>query len=183
MFRNWVSLGLSGVAGVSLLLIAPVLSESVSVEAANENSIATELSDELSAEAQIRQLTHQWFSAWSPGSGSIDWDAMGELFVQEAGKLLVFDDADGQVVVLESWEDYRDTWEPFMAQFSEWQIEPEGDVHVLTSGNLATTSFTLTGGGAAQDGSEISFRQRGTHVWQHRNGRWEIVHEHLTTDR
>ncbi|MEO0948228.1 MAG: nuclear transport factor 2 family protein [Cyanobacteria bacterium J06641_5] len=130
----------------------------------------------------IRQLTQQWFAAWSPGATSIDWDAMGELFVREPGRLLVFDDAGDRVVVLESWEDYRSTWEPFMVQFATWQVAPEGEIRVLVDGNLATTTFTLAGGGTDREGNVVRFRQRGTHVWQRSNGRWEIVREHLTTD-
>ncbi|MEL6320378.1 MAG: nuclear transport factor 2 family protein [Cyanobacteria bacterium J06626_14] len=133
-------------------------------------------------EAEIRQLTTEWFAAWSPGQGSVDWDAMGELFVQEPDELLVFDDAGGSVVVLTSWEDYRATWEPFMEQFTEWQIEPEGEIHVNVDGDLAATVFTLTGGGIDQNQNPIEFRQRATHIWQRKGDRWLIVHEHLTTD-
>ncbi|MEM9218796.1 MAG: nuclear transport factor 2 family protein [Cyanobacteria bacterium P01_F01_bin.150] len=141
-------------------------------------------SDEMAAsgEMAIRQLTAEWFAAWSPGKGSVDWDAMGQLFAQQPGDLLVFDDADGSVVVLTSWADYRATWEPFMEQFVEWQIESEGDIHIRVDGNLATSVFTLMGGGVDQSGGLVEFRQRATHIWQRMGYRWVIVHEHLTTD-
>lgn len=128
------------------------------------------------------QLTQQWFDLWSPGKEPMDWDAMSQLFTQAPGKLLVFDDAGGKVVVLESWADYRNTWEPFMAQFKQWQVAPEGEVRVIVDGNLATTTFTLAGGGVDQEGNTVQFRQRGTHVWQRIDNRWVIVHEHLTTE-
>ncbi|MEB3356133.1 MAG: nuclear transport factor 2 family protein [Synechococcales bacterium] len=133
-------------------------------------------------EAQIRQLTAQWFAAWSPGRASIDWDKMGQLFAQVPGELSVFDDAGGSVVVLNSWSEYRATWEPFMEQLSEWQIEPEGEIQVMLDGDLATTTFTLVGGGTNQAGDSISFRQYGTHIWRRMGDRWALVHEHLTTD-
>ena len=132
-------------------------------------------------EAEIRQLTAQWFAAWSPGAERIDWEAMSTLFMQEPGALLVFDDAGDSMVVLESWTEYRATWEPFMEQFSEWQIAPEGEIRVIVDGDLATTVFTLAGGGRDQAGKAIQFRQWGTHVWQRIDNRWVIVHEHLTT--
>lgn len=135
-----------------------------------------------SEEATVRQLTQQWFDLWSPGKEPMDWDAMSQLFTQDPGRLLVFDDAGGKVVVLESWIDYRATWEPFMAQFTEWQVAPEGEVRVIVDGDLATTMFTLAGGGVDQDGNTVKFRQRGTQVWQQVDDRWVIVHEHLTTD-
>lgn len=135
-----------------------------------------------SNEDAIRQLTQQWFDLWSPGKDPMDWDAMSQLFTQEPGKLLVFDDAGGKVVVLENWEDYRTTWEPFMTQFTEWQVAPEGEVRVIVDGDLATTIFTLAGGGIDRDGNTVKFRQRGTHVWQRVGDLWVIIHEHLTTD-
>lgn len=178
MSRSFLYLGLSSVVSLGLVLSdlpnADVAMAEVIQPAPTENQLPQ------SDETQIRQLTAQWFAVWSPGRNPMDWNAMGELFAQS--ELLVFDDAGGRVVVLTSWDDYRTTWEPFMAQFSEWQIEPEGDIQIRVDGNLATTVFTLTGGGVDQEGNAISFRQRGTHIWQRTGERWEIVHEHLTTD-
>ncbi|MEM9482655.1 MAG: nuclear transport factor 2 family protein [Cyanobacteria bacterium P01_F01_bin.116] len=178
MSRSFLYLGLSGLAGLSLVLSDLPKADLAMAEVVQP--VPTENQMIPSDEAQIRQLTSQWFATWSPGPNPMDWDAMGELFAQS--ELLVFDDAGGRVVVLTSWDDYRATWEPFMAQFSEWQIEPEGDIQVRVAGDLATTVFTLTGGGIDQEGNAISFRQRGTHIWQRTGDRWAIVHEHLTTD-
>lgn len=173
--------GLSGLVSSSLVLGGWTMPTTVRA-AETIPSATSEIRAQASDEAEIRQLTAQWFATWSPGRGSVDWDAMGELFVQEPGELLVFDDAGGSVVVLTSWEDYRATWEPFMAQFTEWQIEPEGEVQVMVDGDLATVVFTLTGGGVDQEGNAVEFRQRATHIWRRIDGRWFIVHEHLTTD-
>ncbi|MEO0378275.1 MAG: nuclear transport factor 2 family protein, partial [Cyanobacteria bacterium P01_A01_bin.17] len=112
-------------------------------------------------ETTIRQLTQQWFELWSPGKDPMDWEAMGQLFAQDPGELLVFDDAGGKVVVLQSWKDYRTTWEPFMEQFTDWQVKPEGEIRVIVEGDLATTMFTLAGGGIDQEGNAVEFRQRG----------------------
>lgn len=155
--------------------IAPLESLTLSEQS---SAIASDKTDE----DAIRQLTQQWFKLWSPGKAAIDWDAMGKLFTQTPGELLVFDDADSNVVVLKNWVDYPATWKPFMEKFTEWRIEPEGEIRVIVEGDLATTMFTLTGGGVDRKGNAINFRQRGTHVWQRRNDRWVIVHEHLTTD-
>ncbi|MEO1295987.1 MAG: nuclear transport factor 2 family protein [Cyanobacteria bacterium J06636_16] len=181
MTQSYWRSGLLGFAGLGLIL--GVATVPVAVRARSiPDAVVAETSAQSSDEMQIRQLTEQWFAIWSPGREPMDWEAMGELFVQEPGELLVFDDAGGSVVVLNSWADYRATWEPFMEQFSDWRIEPEGEIRVMVDGDLATTVFTLTGGGLDQEGNTVSFRQRGTHIWQRIDDRWVIVHEHLTTD-
>lgn len=177
MKKHWMNVLIAAVISTGAVAILPTAISDFGVLALPEH--VAEAKDE---EASIQQLTQRWFKLWSPGTDPMDWDAMSQLFTQEPGKLLVFDDAGGKVVVLESWEDYRATWEPFMEKFAEWKVEPEGDVRIIVEGNLATTMFTLTGGGVDQEGKTVNFRQRGTHVWQRWNGRWVIVHEHLTTD-
>ncbi len=174
-------LGLAATVGLTIALDGTNANDKA-FRATASPQIAEVSSEEARSEAEIRRLSAQWFAAWSPGRGSVDWEVMGQLFAQGDGRLLVFDDAGGRVVVLESWEEYRATWEPFMEQFPEWQIEPEGEIDTIVSGDLATTAFTLAGGGRDRDGNTVKFRQRGTHVWQRTNGRWAIVREHLTTD-
>lgn len=182
MALSLLRLGLSGFIGVSLMVSSLMLPAIGKVNVTTSQLVVSEKLAEPSDELRIRQLTEQWFAAWSPGHASVDWDAMEQLFAQEAGDLLVFDDAGGSVVVLDSWADYRATWEPFMEQFTAWHIEPEGDIQIKVDGGLATTVFTLTGGGVDQSGNTINFRQRGTHIWQRMGNQWVIVHEHLTTD-
>ncbi|MEM1310817.1 MAG: nuclear transport factor 2 family protein [Cyanobacteria bacterium P01_H01_bin.153] len=179
--RSIVRFGFSGLMSSSLVLGGWTMPAAVNAAAAIPATAAEALA-QTSDEAEIRALTAQWFAAWSPGRGAVDWDAMGALFVQQSDELLVFDDAGGSVVVLTSWDEYRATWEPFMAQFSAWQIAPEGEIQIRVDGDLATAVFTLTGGGVDQVGNTVNFRQRATHIWQRINGRWLIVHEHLTTD-
>ncbi|MGJ3253120.1 MAG: YybH family protein [Elainellaceae cyanobacterium] len=180
-FRSFLRFSLSGLVSSSLMFSALAI-PAIARTAESAPSEGSETLVQANDEAAIRQLTAQWFAAWSPGRGPVDWEAMGELFVQTPNELLVFDDAGDGVVVLTSWADYRQTWEPFMAQFTEWQIEPEGDIQVKVDGDLAVTVFTLTGGGVDQAGNPVDFRQRATHVWQRIDGQWLIVHEHLTTD-
>lgn len=181
MSGSFFRLCLPGLIALSLALGVLTLPESSRAEEPPAPAIS-EAAVRAADEATIRQLTEQWFAAWSPGLGPVNWEAMAQLFVPGAGNLLVFDDAGGRVVVLDSWTDYRKTWEPFMAQFARWQIEPEGDIRVIVAGDLAVATFVLTGGGIDRAGNAIQFRQYGTHVWQRCGDRWAIVREHLTTD-
>lgn len=136
MSGSFFRLCLPGLIALSLALGVLTLPESSRAEEPPAPAIS-EAAVRAADEATIRQLTEQWFAAWSPGLGPVNWEAMAQLFVPGAGNLLVFDDAGGRVVVLDSWTDYRKTWEPFMAQFARWQIEPEGDIRVIVAGDLA----------------------------------------------
>lgn len=131
-------------------------------------------------EATIRQLTEQWIKGWSPGAEKFDTEKLRPLFAQGDGELLVFDDIGDRVAVLHSWDEYRQTWEPFMQEFAYWAIQPEGEIQVLVDGEIAVTTFIWVGKGRYKDGREITPRQHATHVWRKRAGRWVIVHEHLT---
>jgi ketosteroid isomerase-like protein len=129
-------------------------------------------------EQTIRQLTQQWFEAWSFKDQSFTADELRPLY--GTGEILVFDNFDGGVVVLNSFQEYQDTWVPVMRDFSSWEIQPEGDINVRVSGDLAVTTFTWVGNGQLQDGKPIQMRQHGTLVWQRNANTWQIVHEHLT---
>lgn len=67
-----------------------------------------------------------------------------------------------------------------MQGFSYWAIEPEGDIAVTVSGDLAVSTFTWLGTGRLHDGEQVKMRQHGTLIWRCRAGIWQIVHEHLT---
>ena len=192
MSTSFLRLGFSGLVTLSLAFSGIVihgmdqadrkLSRASFAQPLTQASDSQTLESQASDQSQILRLTEEWFSSWSPGKGAIDWDKMGRFFAQSPEQLLVFDDAGGSVIVLNSWDEYRNTWEPFMTKFTQLGIEPEGEIRVLVDGNLATTAFTLSGGGIDHEGNSVDFRQRGTHVWRRINGHWMIVHEHLTTD-
>lgn len=136
-------------------------------------------------EAVIRRLTDQWFYGWSPKNQKFTGKELEPLFAKGERNLLVFDNVGGDVWTMESWEEYRDTWVPWMQEnFSYWSIRPVSEVEVHIAGDTAYTAFVWEGGGMFKDGSPVQIRQYATHVWKRRSdGRWQIVHEHLTAGK
>lgn len=136
-------------------------------------------------EAIIRLLTAQWFHGWSPMGFPFTGEELEPLFVKGAGRLLVFDNVGGEVWTIKSWEEYRDTWVPWMqANFSYWAIRPVGPIDVHVEGDTAYTTFVWEGGGTFKGGSPVQIRQYATHVWKRQpDSRWQIVHEHLTAGK
>ena len=131
-------------------------------------------------EAEIRQLTEQWRSLWSPQDKSFTGKGFENIFAVGENEILVFDNFENSVVVLNSLQEYLDTWIPVMQNFSYWEIQLEGNLTISVDGDLAVTTFSWIGGGKTREGDEVQARQYGTHIWKRLNNKWRLVHEHLT---
>lgn len=131
-------------------------------------------------EAEIRQLTEQWRSLWSPQDKPFTGEGFENIFATGENEILVFDNIEGGIVVLHSLREYLDTWIPMMQNFSYWEIQLEDNLDISIGEDLAVTTFSWFGGGKTQDGQEVKVRQYGTHMWKRLKGQWRLVHEHLT---
>ena len=137
------------------------------------------------AQQEIKQLTLAWMKGWSPQSKPFTAEELRPLYARGDGEILVVDDFEGRAVVIRSFEEYQRKWVPVMRRFSYWAIQPKGEIQVLLSGDLAVSTFTwvaqarLKGGNVLQPAPS----QHGTLVWQKREERWQIEHEHLTRAR
>lgn len=130
-------------------------------------------------EQQIQDLTQKWVDGWDIGDQPFDAEVFRHLFSPE--KIEVFDNVQGDVIVLRGVEAYIRTWEPFMAPLTHWSVKLQ-DLNIRISDRLAVTTFKLVGTDTrGPDGESVSFGQYGTHVWQKLPFLgWRIVHEHLT---
>ena len=129
---------------------------------------------------EISQLTEQWRTIWSPQDKPFTGKGFENIFATGENEILVFDNFDNGVVVLQSLQEYLDTWMPVMENFSYWEIKLEDNLNISIEGNLAVTTFSWVGGGKTQDGQEVKARQYGTHTWKRLDCKWRLVHEHLT---
>ena len=67
---------------------------------------------------EIRRLTEEWINIWSPQNKSSTGKGFEEIFATGKNEILVFDNFQDEVVVLNSLEEYIDTWKPLMEGFS-----------------------------------------------------------------
>lgn len=130
----------------------------------------------------IHELTNRWVDAWNVGDRAFDGEAFRDLFAPGANGIAVFDNVQGDVLVLTSVDQYVETWGPFMAPMTHWSVGIE-NLDICVSGDLAVTTFKLVCKDTrGPGGDDIPFGQYGTHVWQRiENLGWRIVHEHLTS--
>jgi len=136
----------------------------------------------LDVEAEIARLTRRWVDAWDVNDGRFDPHAFDDLFAPGEDAIRVFDNVQGDVIVIKSLADYRATWAPFMAPLAHWSVRLE-DLEITAGDDLAVTTFRLVGDDTRDaEGRPIPFGQYGTHVWRNLPGHgWRIVHEHLTS--
>ena len=136
---------------------------------------------QLTDEEAVSQLTKKWTAAWNIGDGEFQPETFRELFAAGEKQIEVYDNVKGDVLVIQSVDDYVETWRPFMEPLEHWSVELH-DLAIRVSGDLAFTTFRLDGTDTrGQDGTPITFGQYGTHVWERfPDIGWRIVHEHLT---
>ena len=58
---------------------------------------------------------------------------------------------------------------------------PQDDLQVYRYGNLVWTTVTHAIEALGKDGAELMMNQRQTSIWEQQNGRWVMLHEHLST--
>ncbi|MEM1031073.1 MAG: nuclear transport factor 2 family protein [Myxococcota bacterium] len=133
------------------------------------------------SEQEIKALTQKWSNGWDVGDQPFDGDVFREIFAPGEGAIAVFDNVAGGIVEIRSVEAYINTWRPFMAPMTQWNVVLE-DLEVRVSGEMAATSFKIRGTDTrGPDGAPVPFLQRGTHVWaRSAEHGWRLVHEHLT---
>jgi ketosteroid isomerase-like protein len=132
-------------------------------------------------EVEIRKLTDKWFEIWSQKEKPFTGEGLEEVFAAKTGEMLVFDNFDGDVKIIRSVKEYIDTWVLIMQeQLSYHEIQPEGEIDLKVDGNMALSMFVWVSKSKLKNGTDISLKQYATHVWRKIDGRWCLIHEHLT---
>lgn len=136
----------------------------------------------MSTENVIQNLTNRWLAGWNVSDEPFSGEAFRDLFAPGENAIRVFDNVQGDVLVLTSVDQYVTTWEPFMAPMTHWSVELE-DLQIDVAGDVAVTTFKLVGTDTrGPNGEDIPFGQYSTHVWRRLGDHgWRIVHEHLTS--
>lgn len=132
-------------------------------------------------EKVVRDLTQQWLAGWDIDDRPFDAEVFRPLFVPGKNSIEVFDNVQGDVIVINDVDTYIATWKPFMEPLQHWSVRLD-ELNVHVSGDMAFTTFKLVGTDTrGPEGQEIPFGQYGTHVWRKLPQlSWRIVHEHLT---
>ncbi len=135
-----------------------------------------------SEEQVIRERVRQWKTAWDVGNKPFSMSRFGDLYVKDES-LLAYDLTSPQTPsILRGYEQFANTWEPFMQAFSPWNVKINDDLVIRAGERVSVATFTWQFRGRVKaDGKPISGNLHATLVFENRGGKWQIVHEHIST--
>ena len=79
-----------------------------------------------------------------------------------------------------SWEAYKKDWEGLFAAYPGPLADAISDLNITVAGTVAYAHHIETGYFTRKDGSRADFVVRVTDVFRKLNGKWLIVHEHVS---
>jgi len=123
-------------------------------------------------EQAIRTTITKAFANWS----ALNPDANDAYYAPEANAVW-FDIAPMQY---QGWDNYKQGVKKLSEQLDGANIAIHDDLAVHRKGSLAWATFTFTAEIRPKGGSPQQLEARGTEILEKKNGKWVIVHEHLS---
>jgi ketosteroid isomerase-like protein len=114
-------------------------------------------------------------SIWD-GWTAADLDKQGQFYAQGAGHLF-FDVAP---LKYNSWDDYKAGVAPSLKDAPKVTYTLNDDIQIHPEGKITWVDGTLEMGGMTPQGQKESIPLRWTAVLEQQDGRWVIVHEHVS---
>jgi ketosteroid isomerase-like protein len=120
------------------------------------------------------QIINEYYAAWN--SGDLDKAAV---YYAKAPEFVFYDVAP---MKYQGWSEYRAGVEKiFFANYTSVKLEPYDDLKITRRGTVVWTTLTFKLSGTAKDGKMLNLDCRHTAIWEKQNGKWLIVHEHVST--
>jgi ketosteroid isomerase-like protein len=133
-------------------------------------------------EQVIRERVNQWEAVWNVGNEPFSMSRFGDLYAQD-DSLLAYDLTSPQTPsIIRGYQQFAKTWEPFMQKFSPWNVKINNDLVIHAGDLVSVAAFTWSFLGKVKaDGQPVSGNLHATLVFENRGGKWQIVHEHIST--
>ena len=158
-FKISLAIALSIFLGFDSLLISDTLAEPIS------NTSETQ---------EFKQLIEGTHKAWN----SHHPDALSKFYAQDAD--LIFYDA--LPMQYRGWNEYEQGIQTnLFDKMPKFILSANDDLRLTRRDNLAWTTFTWHLSAKLNDGTPIETDGRQTDIWEKRDGKWLIVHEHIST--
>lgn len=125
------------------------------------------------AQAEIQQIHERLVKAFE----TKNLVAMGDLYARDTS-LVVFDP---QTMMVVGWENNQKSWEEFFTMFDTLRFQiTDTRIHVFPTALVAWEAGTWRMEGVTSDGQTVQMEGRHTTVYEKREGKWVIVHDHTS---
>jgi ketosteroid isomerase-like protein len=125
-----------------------------------------------SDDREFKTLIDRYYSAWT----SLDPNNAAPLYAKDAD--LVFYDI--APLKYTGWAEYDQGVRKMFSGFESLKLTANNDLSVTRRGNVAWTSVTFHISAKLKNGSPMEADGRHTVIWERRDGKWLIVHEHVS---
>ena len=139
------------------------------------SKIEKNLTDDLES---LRTRINEYSQAWTTKAGEPDWAEIEQLYSNE--DLLHYD-----AVTPHSFANVSEMKTAF-AQMKETlnmnflTLRARDNLNVFRRGDLVWTTVLHDIVASLEDGKELKLVQRQTGIWEERDGKWVMIHEHLS---
>jgi len=122
---------------------------------------------------EIHQLRERLVKAFE----AKDLATIGDTYARDTS-LVVFDP---QTMMVVGWENNQKSWQEFFTLFDTLRLQiTDSRTHVVPRALVAWDAGTWRMEGVTSDGQTVQMEGRHTTVYEKREGRWVIVHDHAS---
>lgn len=135
-------------------------------------AVAAPAGAQSSPTGEIRRQLTEYVAGWR----SMDVDRVSALYASDAD-ILFFD---GAPLKYTGWAEYEKGAKAGFAGLKSIAIGPSADMSIHRNGKVAWSTGTMSMTIVPKQGAATRLDVRSTIVWEKRESRWLIVHEHLS---
>jgi len=125
-------------------------------------------------ESEFKDLITKYYTAWNTMNS-----ANAAQFYAQDPDLVYYDIAPLQY---HGFKEYQDgAQKNFFDTATTCKLTPNNDLKVTRHGDIAWTTLTFHLSAVFKQGGALELDARQTSIWEKRDGKWLIVHEHIST--
>ncbi|MEO1376217.1 MAG: DUF4440 domain-containing protein [Cyanobacteria bacterium J06635_10] len=157
-------------AFVTIVFLIVITTQFCLINFQNPTAQAATISNQ---DTEFKELINETYAAWNTNNP----ENLAKFYAKDAE--LKFYDA--LPLQYEGWADYQTGIQKnLFDKMPKFKLQAKDDIQTHRQDNLAWTTFTWHLSAELKDGTPVETDGRQTDIWEKRNGKWLIVHEHIS---
>jgi ketosteroid isomerase-like protein len=129
----------------------------------------------------LQQGVMAWEEGWSSGNSLFSMERVDNLY-DHSNRFLEFDTISPAGTITQSYQGFKDRWEPIMQASTQAKTVIDDNVNITTDGQMGLTTFTFkTAFTDRKTGEKYAEHAHASMIWEKQAGRWVIIHEHVSS--